>query len=208
MRVPAGAFAGLFSSGVLPRLASAACGSYAEMPMSQGPRQIATETQLYTAAVGALARRAHSAFEMRRYLERRAADGGLVPKVLARLKTEGLIDDARYAALFARARLANRRQGPLRIARELRARGVPGRHVEAALEAASSIENERALRRRIEVWLRRHGVDRPLSLDRKGVASLYRSLLAAGFPGDQIRAEIGRIGGDSEAQPEIGARQE
>ncbi|HVB33069.1 MAG TPA: regulatory protein RecX [Patescibacteria group bacterium] len=174
--------------------------------MPRGPRQLATETELYTAAVGALARRAHSAFEMRKYLERRAVDRELVPGVLARLRAEGLIDDARYAALFARARSANRRQGPLRIARELRARGVGDRHIDAAVEAASSTENGRAaLRRRIEVWLRRHGADRAGALDRKGFASLYRSLLAAGFPGDRIRAEIGRAGGYRQSLPEIDA---
>lgn len=171
--------------------------------MPRGPRQLATETELYTAAIGALARRAHSSFEMRKYLERRAADRGLAPNVLARLKTEGLIDDARYAVLFARARSANRRQGPHRIARELRARGVADRHIRAALEAIASPENEReTLRRRIESWLRRHGGARAGSLDRRNLASLYRSLLRAGFPGDRIHAELKRMRNEEESLPE------
>lgn len=167
-------------------------------------RQLTTESDLYAAAVAALARRAHSAFEMRKYLERRAADPGLVPLILARLRAKGLIDDARYAAAFARTRLANRRQGPLRIARELRARGVPGRHIEEALKSVSSTGNNRpALRGRIESWLRRHRARSTGALDRKQFASLYRSLFAAGFPSDLIRAELGRSGEDRRQTPEI-----
>ncbi|HVB98112.1 MAG TPA: regulatory protein RecX [Candidatus Dormibacteraeota bacterium] len=176
--------------------------------MPRGPRQLTTEAELYTAAVEALARRAHSSFEMRKYLERRAADGELVPQVLARLRAEKLIDDERYAASFARARSANRRQGPLRIARELRSRGVADRHIEAAVKAASSPESDSAaLRRRIEIWLRRHGMNNANALDRKRSASLYRSLLAAGFPGDRIRAELGRRGSDREELPPDGVEE-
>lgn len=163
----------------------------------RGPRQLDSEDELYAAAVAALARRSHSAFEMRKYLERRAADRELAPKVLGRLKSEELIDDARYATLFARARSVNRRQGPLRIARELRARGVADRHIQAALGSVASPEGERAaLRRRIEIWLRQHGRNGAGSLNRKQMASLYRSLLRAGFPGGMIHSEINRRGGD------------
>jgi regulatory protein len=172
--------------------------------MPRGPRQLATEAELYSAAVSALARRAHSAFEMRKYLERRAAGAALASEVLARLRAEGLIDDARYAVYFARARSANRRQGPLRIARELRARGVPDRYIKAALEAVASPEDERAVvRRRIEIWLRRHGGTSVSALEPKHYASLYRSLLQAGFPGERIRAELERMGRGSERAPGI-----
>ena len=79
-------------------------------------------------------RRAHSVFEMRRALERRADEKTLVQRVLARLRERQYLDDARYAMQFVRQRSANRRQGRHRIAHELRARGVPDRHIEAAIE--------------------------------------------------------------------------
>jgi regulatory protein len=177
-----------------------------EWPMPRGPRQFDSEDELYAAAVGALARRAHSCYEMRKYLERRASDRGraFAPNVIARLKAEGLIDDARYAALFARAHAANRRQGPLRIARELRARGVADRHIRVALELVASPEDEgAALRRRIEIWLRRHGAASPKALDARHFASLYRSLLQAGFAGRSIRSELDRLRGERHGSPEI-----
>jgi regulatory protein len=167
------------------------------------PRRLASEDELYAAAIGALARRAHSVSEMRKYLERRAEEGTPVGGVLARLKDRGYLDDARYARQFARDRSANRRQGPYRIARELRTRGVPDRHIDAALEELAAAGDQGGiLRRRIQSWLRRHAIADPTSLEQKRTASLYHSLLRAGFPGDRIRAELHRLGHPSETLPE------
>src|SRR5271169_3283504 len=91
------------------------------------------EQALYEAALGALARRAHSVFEMRTYLERKAADVEAARTVLARLRERRLLDDARYAMEFARNRARVRGQGRYRIARELRTRGVSDQNIEAAL---------------------------------------------------------------------------
>src|ERR1700691_2662776 len=104
--------------------------------MRAAPQKHSSEATLYAAALRALVLRAHSIFEMRTYLERRATTTGLARQVVARLKREKLIDDARYAVEFARSRANFRRQGRYRIARELRARGVPDRHIEAALAQA------------------------------------------------------------------------
>lgn len=166
-------------------------------------RRLESEEELYAAAVSALARRGHSVHEMRQLLERRAADRGLIPLVLARLKDRGMLDDSRYARQFARNRSANRRQGPYRIARELRARGVPERWIEAALEELADDSDQRTnLRRRIESWLRRHGGASVGALDRKRTAALYGSLLRAGFSSEQIRGELRRLGRVAENLPE------
>ena len=163
--------------------------------MPRQPRQISSEAELYDAAVGALARRAYSVREMRQYLERRAAEPSLAAAVLGRLRGSGLLDDARYARQFARDRAMNRRQGSFRIARELRSRGVADRHIEAALDELRSESDEAAMiRRRIESWLRRHGAADPAALDRRRLASLYHSLLRAGFPGASIRDQLRRFG--------------
>lgn len=154
------------------------------------PRHIDSESALYDAAIKILMRRAHSVHEMKRALERRCEDAALVKNVIARLKSAGLMDDARYAKQFARHRTESRKQGKFRIARDLRARGVPDRHIEAAIEEAAEQTDEAALvRQRIDRKLRasRGEVD-----DRK-LASLYRSLLRAGFSADVIRRELRSI---------------
>ena len=167
--------------------------------MARKPRLLSTEAELYDAAIGALARRSHSVREMRQYLERRSEDREIAASVLARLRAEGLIDDARYARQFARDRSANRRQGRFRIARELRTRGVADTHIAAAIEELTGQVDESAMiRRRMEIWLRRHAADSS-ALDRAQTASLYQNLLRAGFPGDRIRAELRRLGRPSSA---------
>jgi regulatory protein len=161
-------------------------------------RSIDSEPTLYDAAVKILMRRAHSVSEMKRALIRRTADEDLIQKVLTRLKQNGLIDDARYAKQFARHRTEIRHQGKYRVARELRARGVPDQHIEAAVDEAAATSDEAAMVRQ--------RIDRKLKflrgeIDDKKIASLYRTLLRAGFSSDTIRRELKRA--TTEDLPEI-----
>lgn len=162
------------------------------------PRSIDSEPALYDAAIKILMRRAHSVYEMKKALIRRTADEDLITKVIARLKQNGLIDDARYAKQFARQRTEVRKQGKFRVARELRARGIPDRHITPALDAAAGETDEGAVvRQRIARKLKLfHG-----EIDERRIASLYRSLLRAGFTSDTIRRELRRLGEDE--LPEI-----
>jgi regulatory protein len=154
------------------------------------PRQLETEAQLYDAAIKTLMRRAHSVSEMKKALARKCEDEKMVKSVVERLKREDLIDDARYAKQFTRHRAEARKQGQYRIARELRARGVPDRHIEAALkDSASEIDPAAIVRQRIERKLRLFRGE----IDQKKLASLYRSLMGAGFPADLIRRELHRV---------------
>ena len=158
--------------------------------MFRKARQVETEADLYDVALRALMRRAHSVHEMKQKLERRSDNKQLVQLVMARLKENGQIDDARYAKQFVRQRTESRKQGKFRIARDLRARGVPDRHIEAALEETSRETDEVALvRQRIERKLRSYRGE----LDGNRMASVYRSLLRAGFSADIVRREIRAI---------------
>jgi regulatory protein len=158
------------------------------MPFSA--RKLSSEADLYAAAIKSLARRAYSVFEMRTYLERRAGDKDVVKGILERLKQLNYLDDARYARQFVRLHTELRKQGPFRIARDLRARGVPDRHIEAALAERSAESNESALvRERLERRIK--SLRGPL--DERRVASLYRSLLRAGFSADTIRRELSAL---------------
>jgi regulatory protein len=164
------------------------------------PRQIDCESALYDAAIKILMRRAHSVHEMKQALERRCENQSLVKKVMTRLKSGGLIDDGRYASLFVRHRTESRKQGRFRIASDLRVRGVSDRHIEAALEeTAQQIDEAALVRQRIERKLRAF---RGEIVDKK-LASLYRSLVRAGFPADVVRRELKSITRDN--VPEVGA---
>ena len=148
---------------------------------------LSTEQQLYTSALRALMRRAHSIHEMREYLERRAEDKEHVSAVVGRLRELNYLDDARFALDYARQHAQSRRQGRFRIARELRTRGVPDRHIEAALDSIFAETDESAL---VRARLKRHLAHARGAIDKRKLASLYRNLLRAGFSADVIRTEL------------------
>ena len=151
------------------------------------PRQLETEAELYDVAVRALIRRAHSVHEMKKKLERRSENKLLVQLVMARLKENGQIDDTRDAKQFARQHTEGRKQGKFRVASELRARGVPDRHIEAALEETAKTTDEVAMvRQRIERKLRSYRGE----IDERKIRSIYGSLLRAGFSSGVIRREL------------------
>jgi len=150
-------------------------------------RKLNNEQDLYDYALRILMRRAHSVHEMKKKLLRRAGSELLAHVVLARLKEGGKLDDARYAKQFTRTRTEVRKQGKYRIARDLRARGIPDRHIhEAIAESAESTDEGAVVRQRIERKLRSFRGE----MSDKKFASIYRSLLAAGFPSDIIRREL------------------
>jgi regulatory protein len=155
--------------------------------MRSSPRKLSNEADLYTVAINGLARRAYSVHEMRLYLERRAEDKEAVKRIVDQLKQRNYLDDARYARQFVRLRADLRKQGAFRIARDLRARGVPDRHIESALaERASESDESAMLRARLTRRLKT--LRGPLDERRK--ASIYRSLLRAGFSAETIRREL------------------
>jgi regulatory protein len=155
--------------------------------MFRAPRKLDSEPELYETAVRALMRRSHSVHEMKKSLERRSDDKAMVNSVLDRLKRQGMIDDARYAKQFTRQRAEIRKQGKFRIARELRARGIPDRHIESALEESAQETDERAVvRQRIEKKLKLLRGE----IDGQKIASLFRSLLRAGFSSEVVRNEL------------------
>jgi regulatory protein len=157
------------------------------VPFRSRPRQLTTEHELYDSALRALMRRAHSIHEMRAYLERRAETKDTVAQVLARLREQNYLDDARYALEFARRHANFRRQGRFRITRELRNRGVPDRHIDAALEAVFSDAPEADL---VRARLKRRLAHVRGALSQRQIASIYRSLLRAGFGAEVVRAEL------------------
>jgi regulatory protein len=163
------------------------------------PRQVETETELYEAAVRALMRRAYSVYEMKQLLGRRTEDDKLLGAVMYRLKRAKMIDDERFAKQFARQRTEIRRQGKFRIARDLRARGVPDRHIETALaDAAKETDESAVVRQRLERKLRSFRGE----IGENKIASMYRSLLRAGFSADVVRRELKAVTREEVPEPE------
>jgi len=135
-------------------------------------------------------RRAHSIHEMREYLGRRSQDEDMISQVVARLREQKYLDDARYAADYARLHSQTRKQGRFRISRELRARGVPDHYIDAALDTALAETDEAQM---VRAKLQRRLAHLRGPVDERKRASLYASLLRAGFSGETIRAELRNV---------------
>jgi len=162
------------------------------------PRKLDTEDELYNVALRALMRRAHSVHEMKQKLERRTDSELLIGVVMARLKENGQLDDQLYAQQFTRSRTQSRKQGQFRIQRELRARGVSDSVIKATLEESATQNDPAAtVRQRIERKLKSYRGE----IDDKKIASIYGSLLRAGFPSDLIRAELKRVTSEEVPEP-------
>jgi regulatory protein len=155
--------------------------------MRSKPRQLSSEQELYASALRALMRRAYSIHQMKDYLTLRAEDKEAVPNIIARLREQDYLNDERYAAEFARQHSQFRKQGRFRIARELRTRGVPDRYIDAALDSAFAETDEATV---VRARLKRKLAGLRGDLDQRKLASLYASLLRAGFSSDVIRTEL------------------
>src|SRR5258708_24966688 len=74
-----------------------------------------------------------------------------------------------------------------RATRDLRPRGLPNRHISSALEEVAQTSDEAAMvRQRIERKLHSYRGE----IDEKKMASIYGSLLRAGFSADIVRREL------------------
>jgi regulatory protein len=124
-------------------------------------------------ATKTLARRDFSERGLRERLERAGIDRAEADRVLARLRDEGLLDEARFASNRAQA-IANRGKGDAAIRFDLEAQGLPGELVDAAL---ADLEPERVRAERI--------------LARRGAGHATARLLASrGFDHEIVEAAV------------------
>ena len=135
------------------------------------------------AALALLARRDFATAELRERLERRGFERALIEAAVAELIEEHALDDQRFAQSYVAYR-AGRGEGPLRIAAELRVRGLAAELIEAALQGGPDWH---ALAR--DVRRRRFGLQDPTSWGEKSRQA--RFLQYRGFSSDHIRAALG-----------------
>lgn len=149
--------------------------------MSFARRKLETETELYEYAVGALGRRMRSVAELKRLLRQRVeADTEigqtLIELVIRKLKDQGYLNDAKYAATYSAFRRDNEKYGRRRVATDLKVKGVHGEVLEKAVDSAFAEVNEEQQARE---YLRRKRLKKPT--DQKQAARIFRQLMRAGF---------------------------
>ena len=150
------------------------------------PKRTDSEDVLYEYAVGALSRRMRSVAELKRLLRPRVeaeTEHGktLIELVIRRLKDQGYLNDARYAATYSSYRKENEKFGRRRVVTDLKARGVHGEVIEKAVGAVyDEVSDEQQAR----AYLRRKRLRKPQ--DQKQTARIFRNLMRAGFASKTI----------------------
>ncbi len=145
------------------------------------PKKVYTEAELYEYAVGALGRRMRTVAELKRLLRRRVeADTEfgqtLVELIIRRLKDQGYLNDAKYAAAFSSLRRDNQKFGRMRVITDLKIKGVHGDVIETAVSATFDEVNEE---KQARAYLQRKRMLKPK--DQKQAARIFRQLTRAGF---------------------------
>jgi len=135
------------------------------------------------AAIALLARRDFLCRELTERLRRQGFDEPAAASAVAELVREGVLDEARCAQNYVTYH-AGRGQGPIRIAAELRRRGLPKELIEAALASGPDWS---ALARKVS--RAKFGPQPPASWAQR--ARQARFLQYRGFSSDHIRSATG-----------------
>ena len=149
-------------------------------------RKLETEAELYEYALGALARRMRSVAELKRLLRQRVdieTEIGctVVELVVRRLKDQGYLNDAKFAAAYSTFRRDNEKFGRRRVVTDLKVKGIVGEVLNQAVEATfAEVDEEKQARE----YLRRKRLEKPG--DRKQAARIFRQLIRAGFSSKTI----------------------
>lgn len=138
-----------------------------------------SDSELRVAAINLLSRREYSRHEMFQRLEPRSKDESQLQKLLDKLVEAGYQSDQRFAESFLRSRI-NRGLGQMRIARELKDKGIDSDLIEEMM----SLDTD---------WFQlayESGMKKSQSLDfndYKDKQKLFRYLAYRGFSMDQIQ---------------------
>lgn len=136
---------------------------------------------MYAYALGALGRRMRSTAELKRLMRQRVdtqteIGRTLIELVTRRLKDQGYLNDAKYAAAYSALRRDNEKFGRRRIITDLKVKGVVGEVLENAVEQTfAEVDDEKQARE----YLRRKRLAKPQ--DKKQAARIFRQLMRAGF---------------------------
>jgi regulatory protein len=139
-------------------------------------------SELRKRALGLLARREHSRFEVARKLAQTGFDEADIAALLDEFEGKNWLSDRRFAESWVADHKT--RSGRVKLAHELRQRGVDEKLIEAVLASHHDTEAERAR----EVWQKKFGV-RPTDLAE--TAKQIRFLQGRGFSSSAIRQTLG-----------------
>jgi regulatory protein len=153
----------------------------------------AAQLKVYDRALSMLAFRARSSAELARSLVRKGELAPHVERAVARLQEQGLLDDARFAQSFTRARVLGANQSKRRVQQELARKGVARAVTDLAIATVFEEEGvdqraivEAAARKKLRSLAKLEPVVRR--------RRLYAFLARRGYDADDIRRAMDSVG--------------
>ena len=150
-------------------------------------RKATSNLSLRERALGYLARREHSLRELYRQLQPYATEEDDLTALLEDFKQRGWLSDERFAEQVVHARQG--RYGSLKVAHELREKGVADGVAERAVAALDDMEGAHS------VWQKKYG---ELPASREEWAKQARFLQSRGFGFDVIKRVLKGMPGDDQ----------
>ncbi len=155
-----------------------------EPELSPADKKYSPESRARNSAIGSLAMREHSAYELQQKLLNKNHPEAVVFALIAELQKENLLSDTRYAECYWRSR-CNKGYGPMRIERELEQKGVASRLIQEALYEAE-IDFEALVHQVYEKKYKGQAWT-----DFKEKAKRQNFMYRRGFPSELIRMVLG-----------------
>ncbi len=113
-------------------------------------------------------------------------------RIVASLVKDRFVDDARYAAAFAREKAALQGWGPVKIRFQLRGKGIPD---ETITEALGEVDTAKAAAKLDKLAAERY---RLLKGDPQCRLKLLKALLSRGYDYDEVETAVRRVMNDSQ----------
>lgn len=132
--------------------------------------------------------RPRSIRETQSRLKRAGYSAPLIERVIQEAEERGWLDDAAFAKLWVKDRLATRPKGRAQLKNELRAKGVPNELIEQALNEVEMDEGQ-IIQQLIEQQKGRYPGDDRVTRERK----LYAFLRRRGFAPEVIRRALRQL---------------
>ena len=131
----------------------------------------------------------------RKALKDLEGDAEAAARVVAELREDRYVDDARYAAAFAREKASLQGWGPVKIRFQLRGKGVSEADISAALADVDPEKADTRLEKLLEEkW-------RSLEGDPQRKLKLIKYALSRGYDYEKIATFVARMAGRSVAEP-------
>lgn len=154
-----------------------------------GDAPVDARVEIEARAIGLLARREHSAQELRRKLLERGFVAAEIDEVLEDLRARNLQSDARFTEMFVRQRFSNG-VGAQRVRAELAQRGIESTMIAAALTEQVDDPVARAAELLDRRYRRSNAQSQGGDLDPREHQRLMRFLAQRGFDFETARAAL------------------